>query len=458
MDAHQTRPADAQDTPTPSDVAVDIAVLGAGSAGEVVAARCASAGRSVAVVEADLVGGECPYRACIPSKSLLASAAAGLDWKQAVLRRDEHAGHQDDSDAARDLRDAGARVVRGTGRVTAPGVLEVVAGTDGGRTRVRFERLVISTGSTAVVPRLPGLDDVPVWTSDDALTSDRLPSRLVILGGGPVGCELAQAYARFGSDVTLVEASPRLMPGEARFVGETLAEVLRRDGVDVQVSATAERAEPGADGLVLHLDGGGTVTADVLLLAVGRRPRLDPDLGLEHLGVDPSSGALDVDARGRLADGVWAAGDVTGQAPFTHTATQLARVVAADLLGQSHRLLLDGVPRAVYTHPAVLCVGITPDRAAENGVRLATAGLDLSQTARAFVDGVDLGRVEVYADPESGRVLGAAAVAPGADDLMGQAVLAVSAGLTVHQWADVIQPFPAMSEAFGPPVRELAGW
>jgi pyruvate/2-oxoglutarate dehydrogenase complex dihydrolipoamide dehydrogenase (E3) component len=365
----------------------DVVVLGLGSAGEVVAGICAGAGLRVVAVESGLVGGQCPYHACIPSKSL---------------------------------------------------------------------DLVLATGSSPIVPPLPGLDGNPFWTSDQALSAVELPRRLVILGGGPVGCELAQAFARFGSEVTLVESGPELLPSEPDVIGQVLAAVLRDDGVRVCLAARAERVD-GAGvgaGITVRLDDGTAATADRVLVATGRRPNTY-GIGVERLGIDAEKG-LTPDAYGRVGDGVWAIGDVTAAAPFTHMATYAARAVAQTLLGRPHRLDLSAAPRAVYTDPTVLCVGITPRQAREQRIPLLQAGFDLDGTARAYVEGIARGRVEIYAG-EDGRVLGAAAVAPRADDLMGQAVLAVRAGVDVRLWAEVIQPFPGLSEAFGEPVRELAG-
>jgi pyruvate/2-oxoglutarate dehydrogenase complex dihydrolipoamide dehydrogenase (E3) component len=434
------------------ELQVEVAVLGVGSAGEVVASACAEGGLRVAAVEAGLVGGECPYRACIPSKSLLTSAARGLDWPAAVQLRDGHARHGDDSAAADGLRRSGVRLLRGRGRIDGPGVLIVDPIGPGAPTRVRHRDLVICTGSEPVVPHLPGLESAQVWTSDQALTSDVLPGRLVILGGGPVGIELAQAYARFGSIVTLVEAAPRLLSGEPAFVGELVAEALRQDGVTLRPGVRAEAVERDGTGVRLHLSDGDRVPVDRLLTAVGRRPRMS-GIGLDRLGLDRA--ALAPDDHGRLAEHVWLVGDATDRSPFTHTATHMGRLVAQTLLGTPRPIDLSAVPRAVYTDPSVLCVGLTPEQAAQAGNPLLAAGLDLSETARGYLDGIGRGRVEVYVDRAAGRVAGAAAVAPHAEDLMGQAILAVGLRLPVGLWAQTIQPFPALSEVFGPPLREL---
>jgi len=433
---------------------VDVVVLGAGSAGEYLAKELAGRGRSVVVVEALRVGGECPYVACIPSKALLRAAAEEVPWREAVLRRDEAAENRDDSATAQSMQEAGVRLVRGRGRVTGPGRVEV----DG--QVLRWRDLVIATGSRPVLPPIEGLDSVPHWTSDEALSDPDLPESLVVMGGGAVGCELAQVYARFGAQVTLVESGPGLLGTEPAFVGETLARALREDGVDVRTGAAVTRAEATGNGVRLHLEDGDPVEADRVLVAVGREP-VTENIGLELLGIEDASVGTDL----RLGDHVWAAGDVTGLAPYTHTANQHARALLGLLSrdggeggggGDDGALAPDrAIPRGVYTDPAVLSVGLTPETAQEAGVTLETAGLDLAETARGFLMGTDTGRVELYADRARGVLVGAAGVGPEADSWMGEMVLAVHAELPVRLLAEVVHAFPTWGEAFEPPLREL---
>src|SRR5216683_1240563 len=405
----------------------DVVVLGGGTAGEHVATEAARGGRSVALVEAGLVGGECPYLACLPSKSLLQSARRGETWEHAVARRDEVTGHLDDAAAAARLAEVGVVLIRGTGRVTQPGTVEVetlapaaAAGrqylsggtqrsspatpatpqgplgapgppqrqpggttpqrppqVNGRATALRYTDLVIATGSEPVAPPVEGLPEIPAWTSAEALTCPDLPRRLVVLGGGSAGCELAQIYAAFGSQVTLVEAEDVLLPDEASFTGEILADALRRTGAEVRLGSAAAKAERTDDGLALTLEDGTRLEADRVLLATGRRPRLS-GLGLDALGLDigPSM-SLPMDTacsvilaeaaqapagRGRgkgqeHAGSVWAAGDVTGIATHTHTANYQARIVAANILGSQREADYRAIPRAVYTTPSVIAVG-----------------------------------------------------------------------------------------------------
>jgi dihydrolipoamide dehydrogenase len=478
----------------------DVVVLGGGTAGVHVAAEVASGGRSVALVEAGLVGGESPYLACLPSKTLLEAAGRGEAWENAVARRDEAAGHLDDTTAASRLTEAGVTLLRGTGQVTKPGTVEVTtygdpgtmaadaSGGPGGlggpgagqKVELTYTDLVLSTGSEPVAPPIEGLADIAAWTSAEALSGPDLPRRLVVLGGGSAGCELAQIYAAFGSQVTLVETEDVLLPAEAAFTGEILAEALRRTGVDVRLGSAAVKAERRDEGQALTLADGTRIEADRVLLATGRRPRVS-GLGLDKLGVDLKPGvAVPVDSTCRVAQGgdgadrgasgasgagvvggtagtgLWAAGDVTGLGTHTHTARYQAGVVAANILGQRREADYRAIPRAVYTMPSVFAVGASPQGAAEAGISLVSAGADLAGTARARVAGTDAGRVELYAHPES-KLLGAAAVGPNAPDWMGEVTVAIRAGVPLAVLADTVHAFPTFSEVLEPALRELAG-
>ena len=438
----------------------DVVVLGGGTAGVHVAAAVARAGRSVALAEAGLVGGESAYLACLPSSALLEAARRGEAWENAVARRDEAASHLDDTAAAARLTEAGVTLFRGTGTVTQPGTVDVT-----GNDLVTYTDLVVTTGSEPVAPPIEGLADIPAWTSAEALSCPGLPRRLVVLGGGSAGCELAQIYAAFGSRVTLVETENVLLPAEAAFTGEILAGALRRTGVDVRLGAAAAKAERTDEGLALTLEDGTRIEADRVLLATGRRPRLG-GLGLDKLGVDVQPGAaIPVDATCRVvtpgpADGqragLWAAGDVTGLGAHAHTAAYQGAVIAANILGQRREADYRAIPRAVYTMPPVFAVGLSPQGAAEAGISVLTGGADLRGTARAAVTGAGAGRVELYAHPESGLLLGAAAVGPHAPDWMGEVTVAIRAGLPLAILADTVHAFPTWSAALEPAIGDLA--
>lgn len=470
-------------------------VLGTGSAGAWVARSLALAGRRVAAVEAGFVGGECEYVACVPSKALLSSAAARANARRlpelgaagsppvldddadafaaAVRRRDEAAAHRDDTAAADELTDAGVTLLRGFGRVVRPGVV-VVDGRELG-----YTDLVVGTGSAPVRPPVESLADVPTWTSDEALSSADRPDSLVIMGGGAIGCELAQVYARFGCAVTLVDAADQLAGPEEAGVAAVLADMLRADGVDVRLAVLVEKAElvetggsagfaqPGAVAQPtgepagrhlarLRLSDGTTVDAERVLLAAGRRPST-AGLGLDSLGIEPGEqGELRVDEHCRVAEHVWAAGDVTALAPYTHTANYQAQVVVDNLLGGERRADHTAIPRVIYTDPAVASVGRTADQARADGVDAITAEMDLGETARASAEPGSHGRLVLTADRAAGVLIGAAAIGPHADEWIGEAVLAIRARVPLALLADVVRPFPTFAEAYSVPLRALA--
>ncbi|MGI8330814.1 dihydrolipoyl dehydrogenase family protein [Actinomadura scrupuli] len=462
----------------------EVMVVGGGVAGQHVAVELAQAGRAVALVESRLVGGERPYFACLPSKSLLHSARRGETWELAIARRDRVTGHLDDTAAAARMTAAGVTVLRGHGRIREPGGLEV----DG--RPYTYTDLVVCTGGEPAVPAVPGLTDLPLWTTDEALTSPDLPRRLVVLGGDAAGCELAQIYAAFGSQVTVVEPGERLLATEASFAGDLLADALRRLGADLRLGTRIIAAERTESGPRLRLADGAVIEADRILVSTGRRPRVS-GLGLEALGIaaDPARGVpLDVtcqvltdfpaaqpgDPQGAtppegpphqapedgLGGRVWAAGDITGLTPSTHLALYQARVVVANVLGKRQEADYRAMPRAVRTTPSVYAVGLSPVRAEEMGVGLISAGMDLAGTARAAVEederGSTGGRVELYADPARGVLVGATAVGLYAEEWMAEIALAIRAEIRLDILTDVAHAFPTYGEAVEPPLRELA--
>ncbi|SEG41569.1 dihydrolipoamide dehydrogenase [Thermomonospora echinospora] len=441
----------------------DVVVLGGGTAGELAARALAEAGRHVALVENRLVGGESPYFASIPSKSLLHSARRGETWETAIVRRDELTGELDDAPAVARLAQAGVTVLRGYGQVAEPGTVEVDGAAYG------YGDLVVCTGGEPVVPGVEGLADAPIWTSDEALAVPDLPRRLVVLGGGRVGCELAQIYAAFGSQVAVVETAPGLLADEAAFTGEVLAGALRRMGVDLRLGTEPAKVERTRTGLRLWLSDGGTLDTDRVLVATGRRPRTE-DLGLEALGVTVAPGEpLPVNETCRVpdAEGLWAAGEVTGVST-AHAAAYQARVVVDNVLGKRREADYRAIPRVLFTTPSVYAIGVSPRHAEKAGLDLLSAGYDLAATARGRVEDSGLGglggridsrmegRVELYADRATGLLTGAAAVGPYAEEWMGEIALAIRAQVPLRVLADVVHAFPTYGEAVEVPLRELA--
>ena len=444
--------------------AFDVVVLGGGTAGVHVATEVVRGGKSVALVEAGLIGGESPYLACVPSNSLLQSASRGEAWADAVARRDEVTGGLDDSGAALRLAAAGVTVIRGTGRVTGPGTVQVALAPDGpspqaagpaeshraGTTAsLTYSDLVIATGCEPVAPPIEGLSDIPTWTTAQGLCSPDLPRRLIVLGGGSAGCELAQIYAAFGSQVTLIEAEPGLLPGEVAFAGEILTAALRRKGVEILFGSPATKAERTPDGLTLALEDGTRIDADRLLLATGRRPRLG-GLGLDTLGITVAPGQplpTDVSCRVPGAAPVWAAGDVTG-ITHSHASRYQAGVVAANICGEPREADYSAIPRCVFTSPSVYAVG-EPARDA-----FVTARVSLSETTRGRLSPEDLGCVELYAT--HGVLAGGVAVGPDAATWMAEVTLAIRAKIPVTVLADVVHAFPTYGEALQAAFRDLA--
>ena len=454
----------------------DVVVLGAGSGGDYVAGDLAEAGHSVALVEANRVGGECPYVACMPAKALLRSAqardvirravdlgAASRDvvvdsghaaFRHAATRRDHIASDHNDTSHAEALTKRGVEIVRGRGSIVAP---DVVAIDD--TEQIGYGDLVLATGSHATWPSIEGLDDVPTWTSDEALTAPDAPRSLLIMGGGAVGCELAQAFARFDVAVTLVESTPQLLGHEEPSVAAALRGVLCADGIDVllgvEVKSLSRRA---VGGVGVDLSDTTNVDVDRVLVAVGRQPTTE-GLGLEVLGIKLGSrGEVEIDpsCRVRGHDHVWAVGDITALAPFTHTANHQARVVIDNIQGGARRADYTAIPRAVYTDPAVASVGITEATAREQSIDAISATYDISHTARAGTEGAGDGWLVLTADAEKALLIGAAAIGPHADEWIGEAVMAIRAQVPLDVLADVVHPFPTFAMAYEPPLRELA--
>jgi pyruvate/2-oxoglutarate dehydrogenase complex dihydrolipoamide dehydrogenase (E3) component len=458
----------------------DAIVVGAGSGGVTVAMTLAQAGRSVALIADGYVGGECPYVACMPSKSLLRSARArheaattvehgatstplaladpSLDWPAAIGRRDSVAAERDDTAEADKVRQAGVTVIRGRGTLAGPGRVQVVD------TVLVADDVIVATGSTPIWPDVPGLDTVPTWTSDQALSASERPARLAILGAGPIGCELAQVYARFGSEVVVIDAADRPVPHEDDALGAAMATILEADGVSLRLGVSVIRADGDGDGAILTLDNGDEVATDRVLVVTGRRPSTE-DLGLETLGIEPGGNAeIVVDRRCHAGDRLWAVGDVTAVAPYTHTANHQARVVSDEILGRPcHEVTPQALPRAVYTDPPLAAVGLTEQQAREAGHDVMVSEVDLCVVSRAGAEGEGPlgpkdaagGVLRLVADRRTRLLVGAGAVGPEADSWIVEATLAIRASVPLEILADVVRPFPTYAEAYTPAYRAL---
>ncbi|ANY09966.1 pyridine nucleotide-disulfide oxidoreductase [Pseudonocardia sp. HH130630-07] len=449
-------------------------VIGAGPVGENAAGYAVDAGLTAALVEAELIGGECSYWACIPSKALLRTPQAVADARRlpgvtadfdpaAVLeRRTSFTSNWDDAGQVEWAEGAGAAVFRGRGRLAGERVVEVVGG-DGATTRLTARQaVVLATGSVPVTPAVPGLDTVGTWGSREATSAKEVPARLGVLGGGVVGCELALAFARLGSRVTLVNHGPRVLPSAEPVASERVADGLREAGVDLRLDTGLDRVQGSGGATVLHL-GDETVEVDRLLVATGRRPRTD-DLGLDSVGVTTTGrGAVEVDDSG-LAHGDWlyAVGDVNGRAPLTHQGKYQARIAAHAIASRAAGRAVDAapwgedaatadhhaVPQVVFTDPEVAWVGRTAAAARDEGLDVRVVELDIAVAGSALTADGWSGRVVAVVDTGREVLLGVTFVGPGVAELLHAATVAVVGEVPLGRLWHAVPAFPTISEVW----------
>ena len=444
----------------------DIAVIGSGAAGEAAAFYAAGRGARVAIIERDLVGGGCPFWQCMPSKALLHAAAvhrAGGDfsWKRASDFRDwminrEGIAYPDDTSHVTSLEKAGATVLRGVGRFTGPGRLEI-SREGAGTATIEAGEVIVAVGSHSKIPDLPGLAEIEYWTNRQGTGTRDLPDGLVILGGGPSGVELSQVYARYGVPVTIVHPRDRIHDREHPRSSQLLGEGLEHDGVKLRlgVRATGVRAGAGTNGRhVVDLSDGSSEEGEAVMLTIGREIPLD-DLNLAAIGVQADRGRVKPDDTLRIADHVYVAGDVAGPELHTHTAHYQGELAAMLALGDTVSVDLHAIPRATYTDPETASVGLMVEQATERGIDAVEFTQDLAQSARGYVIEAN-GHVTIVVDRATRVLVGAFMAGPAVSETIHEAVLAVKARIAVDILADTIHAFPTTARVFGTACIEAA--
>ena len=446
----------------------DVIVVGMGPAGESVAGQLAEAGLDVVGIDRELVGGECPYWGCIPSKMMI--RAAGLlaearripgmagkvevtpDWGPVADRiRGEATDDWDDTVAVERFEGKGGRFVRGHGRIVGPNTVAV-----GDRTITARKGIVVATGTRPAIPPIEGLAGTPYWTNREAIQATALPTSMIVLGGGAIGLELAQTYSRFGVDVTVVEMQEQLLPLEEPEAGAVVTDALVGEGIAVHTGVSAQEVDHGDEGFRVALSDGSTLEAERLLVATGRRVDLG-ELGVEAIGLDESAPSLAVDEHLQVTDGVWAVGDVTGHGAFTHVGMYQADIAVAAILGRDHEpASYHALPSVTFTDPEVGSVGMTEADAREAGLRVATATKVVGHTARGWLHKAgNEGIIKLVADADGATLVGATAVGPNGGEVLGLLALAVHARVPLAQLRTMIWAYPTFHRGIEDALDEL---
>ena len=446
---------------------VDVVCLGGGVAGEAIAAGLEGSGLSVVVVERELVGGECPYWGCVPSKTLLRSgetlteagrarqlAASRVDWDLDFPKVSKRvlwmARDLDDTRPAAALEATGAKLVRGVGNMVDLRTVEV-----GGEQYVARRAVVVANGGTAAIPPIPGLDQVRYWTNRQAAVPTEHPESLAVLGGGAIGVELGQAFARLGTKVTIIEGGARFLGLEEPEAGAALRPHLEADGITLIVGDGCTGVEASGTSVVIKLKSGTSLTAARLLVATGRRANFEAWAGTGLARTE--RGWLKVDPETLEAhDGVYGAGDVTGLGGFTHLAYYHGQIVARRIRGEDARADHVAIPRVTFTDPEVASVGLTEAAARERGIDVITATADPAESARGYIHDFHQGALKLVGDRGRGALVGATLVTPRAGEILGELVLAIKTGTPLKTLSDVIHPFPAFNRILGAALNDLA--